>query len=176
MGIMKIRMETERLILRDVDPEKDFDAFSALMGDTQSMRYMGGAAMSPAHAWRAMAGIIGHQQIRGYSLYSAIDKASGAWVGRVGHWNPLGWRAPEVGWAIHPAHTRKGFATEAARACVDYAFDVLQWDQVVHVIHHENVASMKTAAKIGSRKIEEIQGIPAITDALCFVYGQDKEK
>ncbi|MEO0398616.1 MAG: GNAT family N-acetyltransferase [Pseudomonadota bacterium] len=169
-----VRIETDRLLLRDIDIEKDFAPFCEMMADEDTVRFIGGQTMTPVQTWRAIAMLIGHQAIHGYGFYSVIEKASGAWVGRVGHWNPYGWYAPEVGWTIHPAFTGKGFASEAGAACTRYAFETLGWDRVIHVIHSKNIASIKTAEKIGSRKIDEINGVPGLIDDLCFVYGQNR--
>ena len=171
---MSIIVEPPRLILREVDPVADFESWAECFGDKETMRGLGGGpGMSRAQAWRHMATVIGHQAIHGYSFYSVIDKASAQWVGRVGHWNPEGWPEPEIGWTIHRSHWRKGYASEAAQACVDYARDVLGWTRTVHTIAMDNVASMKTAEKLGSKLLYSIDNIPAISDDPHYVFGQD---
>ena len=170
----KTVLETDRLILRHVDPKRDFEPWAACFSDKETMAGLGGGpGMSRAQAWRHMATVIGHQAIHGYSFYSVIDKSSGQWVGRVGPWNPEGWPEPEIGWTIARPHWRKGFASEAARACIDYAFNVLGWPRVVHTIAMDNVASLKTAEKLGSKWLYDVDCIPAISDDLHHVYGQD---
>lgn len=172
---MTIVLETPRLILRHVDPEKDFEAWAECFGRKKVMAGLGGGpGMSRAQAWRHMASVIGHQSIHGYSFYSVIDRASNEWVGRVGQWNPEGWPAPEVGWTIHPDHWQKGYAKEAARACINYAFSILDWPSVSHVIAMDNEASIKTAATLGSRLLCHVDNIPAVSDDPHYVYGQDR--
>ena len=86
---MNTILETPRLILRHVDPVKDFEPSAACFSDPEVMRGLGGGpGMSRAQAWRHMATVIGHPTIHGYSFYSVIDKVSQEWVGRVGHWSP----------------------------------------------------------------------------------------
>jgi RimJ/RimL family protein N-acetyltransferase len=41
-------------------------------------------------------------------------------------------------------------ALEAAAAAIDYAFDVLGWDEVVHTIDLDNTASIRLAERLGS--------------------------
>ncbi len=171
---MTVVIETERLILREIDIERDFTPMEEMFSDRDTVRYLGNKIMTGAVLWRYMATMIGHQQVRGYGFYSVIEKATDQWVGRVGPWYPMGWPSPEIGWAIHPAHTGKGFAKEAARACVAHVFDTLGWEKVIHVIIKGNVASERTALSIGSEKIGELAGIPAITDEPCWVYGQNR--
>ena len=170
----KIIIETERLILCEIDIDRDIDAWAEMMCDEDTVRYIGGQTMNRAQTWRTMAMMMGHQSIRGFGFYSVIEKASKQWVGRVGPWYPEGWIAPEVGWTIHPSHTRKGYAKEAGQACVNYVFDTLGWDKVVHVIADGNTGSVKTAEAVGSSYIRSMDGIPAVTDMLCHIYGQDK--
>jgi len=167
-------IETERLILRGIDMERDLAPWIEMMSDEETVRYIGGQTMDAAQSWRTMAMMIGHMQIRGYSFMSVIEKASGDWVGRIGHWSPEGWPEPEVGWAVHPDYTRRGFAKEAAAACVDYAYNTLGWTRVIHVIAEGNVGSVKTAEAIGSTRLYPLDGIPGVTDMKCWVYGQEK--
>ena len=167
-------LETDRLILRPIDPAKDFDAFADCYSDADTMRYLTGSAMTPAQAWRSMAMVIGHEAFRGYTFLSCIEKSTGAWVGRVGPWFPMGWPQPEIGWVIHPDHRRKGFAREAGRACIDYAYETLGWDEVVHCILDGNIGSMKTAESLGSKRLYSMDGIPGLTEELCWVYGQSR--
>lgn len=165
-------IETERLIMREIDPERDFEEWAYAMADEGTVRYLGTRPMSRADAWRSMAVAIGHWSIRGYGFFSLESKATGEWVGRVGPWCPEGWTAPEIGWTISPRHLRKGYATEAARASLDYAFGTLGWDSVVHCILDGNEASVRVAEKIGSRYLRTEQGIPGVTDEQILVYGQ----
>lgn len=168
------RLETPRLILRTIDPERDFEPWARAMANEATVRYLGTPPMSRAVAWRNMALVIGHWSIRGYGFFSIEDKSTGAWVGRVGPWNPEGWPAPEVGWLIAPEFTRRGYASEAGRAAVDYAFRDLGWSQVVHVILEGNAGSVGVAETIGSRFLRREPSLPGVIDEPVLVYGQDR--
>lgn len=168
-------IETERLILRKVDPERDFEPWARAMADENTVRYLGVKPMNRAEAWRSMAMVIGHWSIRGYGMFSVEHKASGAWVGRVGPWFPQGWPAPEVGWTIAPEFVGQGYATEAARAAVDYAFTTLGWPQVIHLIMEGNDPSIAVARKIGSTLVRRQQGAPGVTDLPVLIYGQSAD-
>lgn len=167
-------IETERLILRPVDPERDFDAWARAMADESTVRYLGTKPMNRAEAWRNMAVVMGHWSIRGYGFFSLENKETGDWVGRVGPWYPEGWPAPEVGWTISPDHLRKGYATEAARASIDYAYNILGWPRLVHVILEGNEPSIGVAKSVGSTLLGEQQGLPGITDQTVLIFGQTK--
>lgn len=168
-----MRLETDRLILRPIDPERDFEGWARAMADERTVRYLGSKPMNRAEAWRSMALAMGHWAIRGYGFFSLERKEDGAWVGRVGPWNPEGWPAPEVGWTLSPDHWGHGYATEAALASLAYARDVLGWRSVVHVIMDGNEASVAVAERIGSKLLRSQQGLPGVTEEQVHIYGQD---
>jgi RimJ/RimL family protein N-acetyltransferase len=167
-------IETERLILREIDPARDFDSWAHAMADENTVRYLGTKPMDRAKAWRDMAMVMGHWAIRGYGFFSLENKQTGEWVGRVGPWNPVGWPEPEVGWTVAPGHLRRGFAFEAAQASIDYAFNTLGWSRVIHVILEGNEASMSLARKLGSTFVRAQQGLKGITDQKVEIYAQNK--
>lgn len=167
-------IETERLILRKIDPERDFEPWARAMADEGTVRYLGTKPMNRAEAWRSMAMAMGHWAIRGFGFFSLESKTSGEWVGRVGPWYPEGWPGREVGWTISPDHLRQGYAEEAARASIGYAFDQLGWSRVIHVILEGNEPSIALASKLGSRLLREQQGVPGVTHLNVLIYGQER--
>ena len=168
-----MQIETERLLLREIDPERDFDPWVETMQDEETVRYIGGETLDRAKTWRNMAAVIGHWQIRGYGFFSVESKETGEWVGRVGPWYPEGWPAPEIGWTIKRDHWGNGYASEAALACLDFVRDVLGWESVIHVILDGNAPSIGVAEKIGSRYLRTQRGLPGVTDGTIHIYGQD---
>lgn len=141
-------LETERLILR-VPEAGDFEAYAAWAQDEEIMRFIGGVQARPV-AWRGFCSIIGAWSVRGFSMLSILEKDTGRWVGRMGPWQPEGWPGTEIGWALTREAMGKGYATEGAIACMDYAFDTLGWAEAIHTIEPENVASQAVAKRLGS--------------------------
>lgn len=142
-------IETERLVLRCPE-ERDLDGFAEMMADEEAMRFLGGVK-SRAEAWRTLVTLAGSVVIRGYTLFSVIDRSSGEWLGRIGPWFPEGWPGTEVGWGLKRSAWGKGYAVEAARACVDFAFQRLGWQEVIHTIDPGNAPSQAVARRVGSR-------------------------
>lgn len=142
------RLDTERLILRPPLPA-DFEPWAGLLADEEAARHIGGVR-ERAEAWRALLTMAGSWSIQGFGMFSVVERASGDWIGRVGPWRPLGWPGPEVGWALVPSRWGRGLAREAATAAIDWAFDALGWDEVVHVIAPGNAASRRLAGRLGS--------------------------
>jgi RimJ/RimL family protein N-acetyltransferase len=165
-------LETERLLLR-VPQEADLDGFAALMADEEAARYIGGVQPRSA-VWRGMATMTGAWLLKGYSMFSVIEKASGAWVGRIGPWAPEGWPGTEVGWGILREYWGRGYAGEAAIASIDWAFDHLGWTEVIHTIASENANSKALAARLGSRYLR-MGRIPAPWDLELEIWGQTKD-
>jgi RimJ/RimL family protein N-acetyltransferase len=144
-------LETERLKLR-MWRESDIDAYAEMCADPLVMRYLGpGKAFTRHEAWRSMAFFIGHWQLRGYSHWAVEEKATGAMVGRIGFLNPEGWPGFEIGWTLARHAWGKGYATEGAKAALQYAFDTLDRRHVISLIHPDNTPSMRVADRIGER-------------------------
>lgn len=156
-------LETERLILRQWR-ESDLDAFADMMSHEDVSKYLtlGGVPLDRAGSWGAMAVYAGHWALKGYGLFVVEEKRSGAFIGRVGAWQPDGWFRFEIGWALHRAHWGKGFAIEAARASAAWAFERFDLDRIVSVIHVDNARSSHLAGRLGmhaARRIEHV-GMP----------------
>ena len=153
-------LETARLRLRPWR-EEDFDPFAAFCADAESRRYLGGVS-ARADAWRSMAVIVGHWTLRGYGIWVIEDKATGTFAGYSGLWNPEGWPGQEVTWSVCTAFRRRGYAVEAAQRARDFAYDELKWPTAVSVIHPDNTASRRVAARLGAaiEKRTELRGSP----------------
>lgn len=149
MPVVEPRIETPRLILRPTVAE-DLDGFAAFSADPEAMRFLGGPVSRPM-AWRGMATLAGCWQLNGYSMFSVIEKASGEWIGRIGPWRPEAWPGTEVGWGLLSRFWGKGYATEAAAACMDYAVETLGWTDIIHTIDPDNLPSAAVARRLGSR-------------------------
>lgn len=66
---------------------------------------------------------------------------------------PVSHATPEFGlfYAISPPHQRRGYATEAARAMIDYAFSRLRLKRIVATTTHDNIASIAVMRRVGMR-------------------------
>jgi RimJ/RimL family protein N-acetyltransferase len=142
-------IETERLVLRPPRAE-DFDAWARFMADPEAARYVGGVQPRAA-AWRGFLTMVGAWQIQGFAMFSVIERSSGRWLGRIGPWQPEGWPGTEVGWGLLTEAQGLGYALEAATASIEWAFDHLGWDEVIHCIDPANLPSQRLAARLGAR-------------------------
>lgn len=169
---MTIQLETERLILRP-PILADLDPLAAMMEEPET-RFIGGP-LSRAECWRVLMTVAGAWSLQGYSMFSVIEKATGRWIGRVGPHRPEGWPGTEVGWSVIGAARGKGYAPEAAAAAMDFAFDHLGWDEVIHCIADDNLASQAVARKLGSRPLRE-GPLPPPINVMTMCWGQSREE
>ena len=165
---------TERLILRPPQAQ-DLDGWAKFQADAETMRYIGGP-QPRSMAWRSLCTMAGAWQIRGFAMFSVIERASGAWVGRVGPWYPEGWPQPEIGWGVLRDHAGTGYAHEAAAACMDYAFDVLGWSEVIHCIDPENTRSIALAKRLGSTNLRRVTMPAPFHETRVDAWGQSAEQ
>ncbi len=169
-----LMLETKRLLMK-VPSAGDFDGFCQMMADTETAHFVGGQ-MNRAQCWRAWCTMIGAWYMRGYAMFSVYLKDGGEWIGRIGPWNPESWPAPEVGWGLHPAHGGKGYALEASAASLDYVFDVLGWDDVIHIIDPENLPSIALAKRLGSSNRGRTQMPAPFDEAIVDAWGQTRSE
>ena len=141
-------LETERLRLR-VQQAGDFERYAEMLAHPSSL-HIGGPLLRH-EAWRRFLQMPGAWMVQGFAMFSVVEKSSGRWMGQAGPWCPDGWPGTEVGYSFHMDARGKGYATEASAAAMDYAFDILGWDEVIHSISPENTASQAVAQRLGSR-------------------------
>ncbi len=143
-------IRTDRLVLRPFR-EDDLEPYLAVMNAPevrQSLRMP--ESWSRTDGWRSMALWLGQWELRG-SGHWAVEVAGGPMIGRAGLHRPElpDWPGLEVGWALHPGWWGHGYASEAGRAALEYAFEELGADEVVSVILPENERSQRVAARLG---------------------------
>ena len=144
-------IETSRLILRPWR-SSDVAANTAMLSDPDTARFItpdGKAVTSELGGWRNAAVIAGHWALHGFTMFAVEEKSSGQFVGRVGPWSPPEWPGFEVGWGITLECRGKGYAVEAARASIDWAFATFETDEIIHCIEPANAPSQAVAAAAG---------------------------
>jgi [ribosomal protein S5]-alanine N-acetyltransferase len=151
------RIETPRLLLRPF-ADTDVDAYTAVL---QSEPVRGSLHLPPTvgrwDAWSQMAAWLGQWELRGTGHWAVEEKGTGDFLGRAGLHDPPrhDWPGVEVGWVLHPNFWGRGYATEAGRRAVEYAFTELDVPQVFSVILPENSRSIAVAQRLGFSFIEE---------------------
>jgi ribosomal-protein-alanine N-acetyltransferase len=142
-------LETERLVLREFE-SGDTDALLEVLGDPVAMQYY------PAPFPRAeVIDWIRRNRARyhdvGFGLWAMILKDSGQLIGDCGCYvrDVLGCMDFELGWHVRRDLWGRGYATEAARHCIDYAFTKLGATRIIALVRPENLSSCRVAEKNG---------------------------
>lgn len=142
-------LETERLYLRRLE-QTDFDALCKILKDEEVM-YAYEHAFSDAEVHKWLDRQLGRYAEYGLGLWAVILKKNGELIGQCGitmqDWN--GRQVPEIGYLFQKAFWHKGYATEAATACRDYAFGTLGLKEVFSIIRDNNFASQRVAERGG---------------------------
>lgn len=142
-------LETERLVLREFEPG-DAGALLEVLGDPVAMQYY------PAPFPRAeVDDWIQRNRARyrdaGFGLWAMLLKDSGELIGDCGCFvrELEGNFECELGWHVRRDHWSRGYATEAARHCIRYAFLKLGAERVIALVRPENASSCRVAEKNG---------------------------
>ena len=147
--------------------DSDFEEYATIHMDPEVTRFTARMHLDRDASWRHMAMIAGHWHFRGFGMWGVFEQETGRLAGRVGFHQPDGWPDFELGWTMGRAFWGKGYATEAARRCVRFAFEEMDRDHLISLIDPENVASIKVAERIG----ETLQGEFQLGEHKLLVYG-----
>lgn len=146
MGNPALLFESERLGYRKFSPDDAAELFR-LNSDPEVIRYTGDLPFASEQDARAF--VQGYDRYRkdGFGRWSVIDRSSHEFLGwcglnRIDADVDLGYRFFRSAWG-------RGYATEAARACLDYGFDRLGLSRIIARALPENVASWKVLEKVG---------------------------
>ena len=163
---MNTFIETERLILREIPPS-DREAMFRLDSDPEVHRYLGGEPLTDIGQADEVIRFIRRQYAdNGIGRWAVLHKHTGTFIG----WAGLKWVTEpmnghthyyDLGYRLMHKHWGKGYATEAARAWVDYAFRIIGTDAVYALTECGNTASDNVLLKAGFRLADrfELEGV-----------------
>ncbi len=104
----------------------------------------------PAPAKRWIEWNIENYSTHGFGLWAIEERDSGSFLGDCGltYQTVEGAQLLELGYHLQELRRGFGYATEAARACLAYAFDDVRADLVCSIVDPENVASIAVAGSL----------------------------
>ena len=152
-------LETARLTLRPFRAE-DVGAWARMMADAEVMRHLGGP-LAREESWRKLLCGAGLWTLFGYGYWAIERRADGAMIGQVGFadfkrgMTPSIEGIPEMGWLFASAAAGQGYATEAARAALEWADRILGAREIVAIVGAANPASIRVAEKCGFAERED---------------------
>lgn len=142
-------LETERLSLRPLEPA-DEASMLEVWGDPVAMRFYPQALdREGVRQWIER----NRQRFAEYGggLFGVVVKATGELIGDCGptRQEVEGCEETEIGYHIQRRHWGRGYAPEAARACIEFAFSRWKPVRVISLIRPENLPSRRVAEKNG---------------------------
>jgi ribosomal-protein-alanine N-acetyltransferase len=148
------QLETNRLILRPM-LETDFEALHLIFTDPLVMAAFNHPLFTREQMQRWLQRNLDHQNQYGYGLFSVLLKETDELIGDCGLELMEDMGGAELGYDFRSAFWNQGYATEAAIAVRDYAFNVLKLPRFISLIRAGNIASRRVAEKVGMTLIEE---------------------
>ncbi len=142
-------LSTERLILREIT-WNDFDDLCEILQDEKTM-YAYEHAFSNEEVEQWLNNQLSRYEKYGFGLWAVILKSTGKMIGNIG----LTYQKfedsdiLEVGYLLNRNYWHNGYASEAAIACKNYAFNVLKVDKVYSIIRDNNLSSQAVAKRNG---------------------------
>ena len=147
---MKI-LETERLYLREMN-QSDYESLCRILQDNETMyAYEGAFTDTEVQEWLDRQ--IARYKKYNFGLWAVILKDTDKMIGQCGltmqPWKDT--EVLEIGYLFEKAYWHNGYATESARACKKYAFEILKADEVCSIIRDTNTASQNVALRNGMK-------------------------
>jgi len=159
---MKIFIETERLLLRELVPEDAEDMFE-LDSDPEVHRYIGKNPVKTIERSRQVIEIIREQYVtNGIGRWAVIEKETGLFTG----WSGLKLTTEitnrhinyyDLGYRFIKKHWGKGYATETAVACMGYGFGHMGLTEIYGMADVGNIASQNVLQKAGLKYVETFE-------------------
>ncbi len=146
-------IETERLRLRPFRAE-DLAAHRAAVDDDPAVTWAH-VRFPLADSLRRWADRLDGWQRDGFGMWIVEERSSGGVIGHAGLQPLAGTQDVELGYYLGRPAWGQGYATEAARACLRFGFDVCGLPRIVAVVRHENAASRRVLEKLGFRWVRD---------------------
>jgi RimJ/RimL family protein N-acetyltransferase len=181
-----LRLDTDRLCLR-MPTSQDAEDLYELFADAEVMRGLGKEPVSAVEEVRAMIeGMIGGWRTDGLGAFiletAATDRQvvgqAGLMIFDTRDWTPSTWTTagshaqPELGWALTRTHWGHGYATEAAAAIRNWAYERPKIDRLVSLISPDNIRSQRVAERLGARPTETVTPVDSRRTAVVWIHSR----
>lgn len=165
MKTKNIILETERLIIRE-HVLSDAPFFFELNSNYNVVKYTGDVAFNNLEEAENIVRYVMNQYKQiGYGRWLVAEKKTN---------NPIGWcglkyhadtKETDIGYRLLESAWGKGYATESAKACIDYGFKHFHLNHIVGNAMKENTASIQVFKKLGMTYLNDtlIDNIPSVT-------------
>lgn len=147
------KLETDRLSLRPIDLEDTKDMF-AYSSDIENTYYIYPAHLTLEDTRFSIANYFMSEPLGKYGIEL---KEEGKLIGTIDLRIKPAQLSAEIGYVLSHDYQGKGYATEAARAILDFAFEVLELEKVSATCNSENIESEALMLRLGMKKEGELR-------------------
>lgn len=151
---MKTILQTPRLILREFHLE-DAENFYELNRNPNVIKFTGDSSFQSISEAEEFLKNYKDYERNGYGRWAVTEKDSSEFLGWCGL--KFDGKETDIGFRFFEKHWNKGFATESAKACLEYGFNELNLHEIVGRAMKENIGSVKVLGKIGMKFIKEME-------------------
>jgi RimJ/RimL family protein N-acetyltransferase len=152
-------IETKRLILRQWK-ESDFEPFITMGLDQDVMQFFPNL-LTPQESLNLIQKISSLIQEKGWGFWAVELKETHQFIGFIGlHSQPEQFDfspCVEIGWRLAKEFWKQGYATEGAKAVLDYGFNILNLDKIVSFTATINTPSQAVMKKLGMQKVKNFE-------------------
>lgn len=145
---MKIIIETERLILRELTP-KDAKNFYDLNSNFNVLKYTGDKEFESIEKAREFLENYTDYKVNGYGRWAVVVKETNKFIGWCGLKFGRLKEQTDIGFRFFENEWNKGYATESAKKCLDYGFNKLGLPKIIGRAMKQNKGSIRVLEKIG---------------------------
>ncbi len=145
---MKEILQTKRILLRELNLD-DGENFYKLNLNPNVIKYTGNSAFKDIDEAKQFLENYQDYKLNGFGRWAVIEKSTNEFLGWCGLKYDQNLDETDIGFRFFEEYWNKGFATESAKACLDYGFETLNLKSIVGRAMSENRASIKVLEKIG---------------------------
>lgn len=167
--------KSERLGFRNWN-SNDLQEFAELNSDSEVMEHFP-STLSREETFDFIQRLKKHYELNGHTYFATEILRTGELIGFIGlalqdyesEFTPN----VDIGWRLKKAHWGKGYATEGAKKCLEFAFTELKLNKVISTCTIRNTKSEKVMKKIGMKKIGEfkhpkLKAYPELEKCVCY--------
>ena len=175
--------KSERLGFRNWS-KNDLSEFAKINADVKVMEHFP-KPLSEKETAEFIKRLLRHYEKHGFNYFATEILESGELIGFIGlafqdyksDYTP----AVDIGWRLKKSAWSKGFATEGAKRCLEFAFNELNLKKIISTCTKNNYRSEKVMQKIGMRKLGEfnhpkLKGYPELEKCVCYGIGKEEFK
>lgn len=147
MGVWVMHIKTKRLLIREFE-SKDWQAVYAYTSDSHVMKYIPEGVFTEKDAKEFVSKNTGNDAEK----FPVVLIAEDIVIGHIVFHKYFGEHTYEIGWVFNPKYQNRGYASEAAKAILEYGFKEMNLHRIIATCQPENIPSYRVMEKIGMRR------------------------